>query len=296
MATAENVLLPQLITKHRDALLNGWLDQQRAANRGGQEDQAELRDYSTRFLDALRVAAATGQFEDITTPSWAEARHVLDEVSRARALRGASPSQTATFVFSLKAPLFELLGRELGKDAAVLAREVWIATLLLDKLGLYTVEVFQKSREEVIGRQQDELLELSTPVVTLWQGVLALPLIGTLDSNRTQIVMENLLQTIVATGAQIAIIDITGVPTVDTLVAQHLLKTVSAARLMGADCIISGIRPQIAQTIVHLGVELNVVSKANMADAFALALRRVGKTVVERGRPTAAASDVKPAE
>ena len=296
MATAENVLLPQLITKHRDALLSAWLDQQRAANRGSQEDQAELRDYSARFHDALRTAATSGQFEDITTPSWADTRLILDEVSRGRALRGATPTQTATFVFSLKAPLFELLGREI-KDAPTLAREVWIATVLLDKLGLYTTEIFQKSREEVIQRQQDELLELSTPVVTLWQGVLALPLIGTLDSNRTQVVMENLLQTIVSTGAQFAIIDITGVPTVDTLVAQHLLKTVSAARLMGADCIISGIRPQIAQTIVHLGVELNVVSKANMADAFALALRRVGKTVVDRvAKPAAPASDAKPAE
>jgi rsbT co-antagonist protein RsbR len=298
MATAENVLLPQLITKHRDALLSAWLDQQRLTYRGGQDEQAELREYSTRFLDALRQAAASGQFEDITTLSWSEARHVLEEVSRARALRGATPTQTATFVFSLKAPLFDMLGREF-KDTGTLSREVWVATLLLDKLGLYTVEVFQKSREEVIQRQQDELLELSTPVVTLWQGILALPLIGTLDSNRTQVVMENLLQTIVTTGAQIAIIDITGVPTVDTLVAQHLLKTVSAARLMGADCIISGIRPQIAQTIVHLGVELNVVSKANMADAFALALRRVGKTVVERAGKTtaaAAANDAKSAE
>jgi rsbT co-antagonist protein RsbR len=295
MATADNVLLPQLIAKYRDALLSAWIDQQRAANRSD-EDQAELRNYSERFLDSLRIGAAAGYLDDITTSSWSEARHVLEEVSRARTLRGATPTQTATFVFSLKGPLFELLGREVGKDATTLAREVWTATLLLDKLGLYTTEVFQKSREEVIQRQQDELLELSTPVVTLWQGVLALPLIGTLDSNRTQVVMENLLETIVATGAQIAIIDITGVPTVDTLVAQHLLKTVSAARLMGADCIISGIRPQIAQTIVHLGVELNVVSKSTMADAFALALRRVGKVVVDRARPATADVDAKPVE
>jgi rsbT co-antagonist protein RsbR len=295
MATADNVLLPQLIAKYRDALLSAWIDQQRAANRSD-EDQAELRNYSERFLDSLRMGAAAGYLDDITTSSWSEARHVLEEVSRARTLRGATPTQTATFVFSLKGPLFELLGREVGKDATTLAREVWTATLLLDKLGLYTTEVFQKSREEVIQRQQDELLELSTPVVTLWQGILALPLIGTLDSNRTQVVMENLLETIVATGAQIAIIDITGVPTVDTLVAQHLLKTVSAARLMGADCIISGIRPQIAQTIVHLGVELNVVSKSTMADAFALALRRVGKVVVDRARPATADVDAKPVE
>jgi rsbT co-antagonist protein RsbR len=294
MVTAENVLLPKLLAKHRDALLSAWWDQQRLGNRGSQDDQAELREFSARFLDSLCAAATTGQIEDIMMPSWAEARHVLEEVSHAQAMRGATPTQTATFVFSLKLPLFDLLGRELGKDAAALAREVWVATLLLDKLGLYTTEFFQKSREEVIKRQQDELLELSTPVVTLWQGVLALPLIGTLDSNRTQVVMENLLQMIVTTGAQIAIIDITGVPTVDTLVAQHLLKTVSAARLMGADCIISGIRPQIAQTIIHLGVELNVVSKSTMADAFALALRRVGKTVVDRAKP--AAAEAKPAE
>jgi rsbT co-antagonist protein RsbR len=199
-------------------------------------------------------------------------------------VKGTSPSQTATFVFSLKEPLFELLRREFAKDVERLGNEMWVASQLLDKLGLYTTEVFQRSREEVIARQQDELMELSTPVVQLWRGILALPLIGTLDSARTQVVMENLLQEIVKTGAEIAIIDITGVPTVDTLVAQHLLKTISAARLMGADCLISGIRPQIAQTIVHLGVELDVISKATMADAFALALRRTGRNVVERAR------------
>ena len=159
------------------------------------------------------------------------------------------------------------------------------ASQLIDKLGLYTIEAYQEGREEVILRQQEELLELSTPVIQLWDGVLALPLIGTLDSARTQTVMESLLERIVTSGAEGAIIDITGVPTVDTLVAQHLLKTVSAARLMGADCIISGIRPQIAQTIVHLGLELDVISKATMADAFALALRRMNKAVVDRAQP-----------
>jgi rsbT co-antagonist protein RsbR len=294
MANPEASILPQLIAKQHDALLSAWLDQQRISGAAGDTGLAELRDYSARFLDGLRIAATAGQLDDITGSSWSETRQLLEEVSRARAVRGATVSQTATFVFSLKQPVFEALRRETGKDADALAREVWAATLLLDKLGIYTAEAFVKSREGVIQRQQDEMLELSTPVVTLWEGVLALPLIGTLDSNRTQVVMENLLQTIVATGAEIAIIDITGVPTVDTLVAQHLLKTVSAARLMGADCIISGIRPQIAQTIVHLGVELNVVSKATMADAFALALRRVGKAVVDRAKP--ASTDAKPAE
>jgi rsbT co-antagonist protein RsbR len=178
-----------------------------------------------------------------------------------------------------------MLRREVGSDAEQIASQTWSVTRLLDRLGLYTIEAYARTREEVIGRQQQELLELSTPVVELWDGILALPLIGTLDSARTQIVMENLLERIVSSGAEIAIIDITGVPTVDTLVAQHLIKTISAARLMGADCILSGIRPQIAQTIVHLGLELNVVSKATMADALGLALRRAGKTVVQRARP-----------
>jgi rsbT co-antagonist protein RsbR len=210
---------------------------------------------------------------------------LLDTVAGERAVQGFSPAETAVFVLSLKEPLFTLLREEVGNDVETLARETWAASLLIDKLGLYTIEAFQKSREEVILRQQEELLELSTPVIQLWDGVLALPLIGTLDSARTQTVMESLLERIVTSSAEVAIIDITGVPTVDTLVAQHLIKTVSAARLMGADCIISGIRPQIAQTIVHLGLELDVVSKATMADAFALALRRMNKAVTDRAQP-----------
>ena len=198
---------------------------------------------------------------------------------RSRAIQGFSPSDTARFVFSLKEPLFRRIREAHRKDAEALAADTWTLSHLIDDLGLYTTEAFQKSREEVILRQQQEIAELSTPVVKLWDGILALPLIGTLDSGRTQVVMENLLQTIVTEEAEIAIIDITGVPTVDTLVAQHLLKTVAAARLMGADCIISGIRPQIAQTMVHLGVELNVVSKASLADAFLLALKRTGRGV-----------------
>ncbi len=202
--------------------------------------------------------------------------------SRARALQGFSPSETATFVFSLKQPLFNTLTRNNALSPAQVADLTWSITMLLDELGLFTLEVFQKSREEVIVRQQREIAELSTPVVKLWDGILALPMIGTLDSQRTQVVMETLLQTIVDTEASIAIIDITGVPTVDTLTAQHLLKTVAAARLMGADCIISGIRPQIAQTMVHLGVELNVISKATLADALAIALDRTGRMVTRK--------------
>ena len=203
-------------------------------------------------------------------------------MSRSRASQGFSPSETALFVFSLKEPLFGLIQREHAGDAAGAVRQTWALSTLIDQLGLHTIELYQKNREEVILRQQQEISELSTPVVELWDGILALPLIGTLDSSRTQVVMENLLQAIVDEEAEIAIIDITGVPTVDTLVAQHLLKTVAAARLMGADCIISGIRPQIAQTMVHLGVELSVVSKASLADAFKLALQRTGRAATSK--------------
>jgi rsbT co-antagonist protein RsbR len=280
-------LIANLIEKNHQKLLTDWIERQRSESGqgSGRLDEREVADQSRRFLSEFRRGAEKGAFDDISTPAWESTREILDEVSRARAAQGFTPSETATFVFSLKEPLFTLLRHEAGKDAEILADGIWTLTRLLDRLGLYTTEVFQKSREDVIMRQQQELLELSTPVVELWEGVLALPLIGTLDSARTQIVMENLLEEIVAKGAEIAIIDITGVPTVDTLVAQHLIKTVSAARLMGADCIISGIRPQIAQTIVHLGLELDVISKATMADAFALALRRIGKTIVARAQP-----------
>lgn len=276
-----------LVRQHRDAILKEWLACQKrdGAIAGGQTEEATSQ--TRRFLDELQSGGGGGggSIDDIEFAQWPAMRELLDEVSAQRVIQGFSPSQTASFVFSLREPLFGLLRRELGSDVNQLASETFRASRLLDRLGLYTFECYQKTREEVIGRQQQELLELSTPVVELWKGVLALPLIGTLDSARTQIVMENLLERIVSSEAEIAIIDITGVPTVDTLVAQHLIKTVSAARLMGADCIISGIRPQIAQTIVHLGLELNVVSKATMADAFALALRRLNRAVVDRARP-----------
>ena len=295
MSANRNVIL-SLIDRHFQSLLAEWQAcLRRDTGIGAAQREAEAVELATRFLEELRRCVAIAQLDDIQAPEWAPLRHLLDDLSRTRAIQGFSPSETAIFVFSLKEPLFDLLGRELGNNAADLAQQIWTATRLIDKLGLYTVESFAKEREEVIVRQQQELLELSTPVVELWDGVLALPLIGTLDSERTQIVMESLLQRIVTSGAEIAIIDITGVPTVDTLVAQHLIKTISAARLMGADCILSGIRPQIAQTIVHLGLELNVVSKATMADALALALRRSGRAVVDRARAAEPARPAAPA-
>ena len=242
--------------------------------------ESELQEQSALFLNLLCEASQHGQLEDFTRSEWNAVRENLAAVSRSRALQGFTPSETAKFVLSLKKPLFGRLRKEIGNETEEFADEIWRVTELLDQLGVFTAEVFQKSREEVIARQHEELLELSTPVIKLWDGILALPMIGTLDSARTQVVMESLLQRIVETGSDVAIIDITGVPTVDTLVAQHLLKTVTAARLMGADCIISGIRPQIAQTIVHLGVQLgDVITKATIADAFFLALQRRGLTV-----------------
>jgi rsbT co-antagonist protein RsbR len=243
----------------------------------GRISPAELDQQIKSFLDVFYPAIQSGKLNDIYVGEWADVRSFLDDLSRQRVLAGYSSDETATFIFSLKRPVFEVLKDAAGNDATRLADDTWQATLLLDSLGLHTVRSFQKTREEVIGRQQQELLELSTPVVKLWDGILALPMIGTLDSARTQVVMESLLQKIVETESEIAIIDITGVPTVDTLVAQHLLKTVTALRLMGAECIISGVRPQIAQTIVHLGVDLQgVTTKANLADALALALKRTG--------------------
>ena len=272
--------IPEIVLEHEKDLLSQWVTHQLAAGtmRPGLMSEDELRAQSQKFLALFRAGlqSQNGSFE-IDSAEWNNARELLTEISKTRARQGFTPSETATFVFSLKHPLFERIRAAYTKDPDGLAREMWTATMLLDKLGLFTFEVFQKGREEVIALQQQEMLELSTPVVQLWHGILALPLIGTLDSARTQVVMESLLQKIVDTGAEIAIIDIIGVPTVDTLVAQHLLKTVSAARLMGAECYVSGIRPQIAQTIVHLGVELNdIVTKATLADAFRIAVERGG--------------------
>jgi rsbT co-antagonist protein RsbR len=275
--------IADILKKHEQSLLSDWLRLQLASS-GARADlikESELRDQSAHFLAGLRDAAQQGNLTNINGPEWKDVRELLADISRSRAVQGFTPTETATFIFSLKEPLFAHLQKECGQDFQALASETLNATGILDKLGLYTTESFIKSREGIIASQQQEMMELSTPVVQLWENILALPLIGTLDSARTQVVMENLLQKIVETGALIAIIDITGVPTVDTLVAQHLIKTVSAARLMGADCIISGIRPQIAQTIVHLGVNLmDIITKASLADAFAVALQRTGSSVV----------------
>jgi rsbT co-antagonist protein RsbR len=270
--------LSNLITQHEADILANWTAE--LVGKTFRSDDATMQRHTRQFLALLPAAISTGGVDDTNTRQWDEVRNLLNEISTQRAKHGSTPNETATFVFSLKQPLFAMLRRELAAEPPVLADASWAISTVLDQLGLYTLDVFQKSRDQIIVRQQHELMELSTPVVKLWHDILALPLIGTLDSARSQVVMESLLEKVVETGAAIAIIDITGVPTVDTLVAQHLMKTIAAARLMGADCIISGIRPQIAQTIVHLGVNLeDVVTKATLADAFVVALHRVGATI-----------------
>jgi len=268
--TEQQSKVAQLLRKHERDVLQQWFSYQISATtmRADLIKESDLREQSRRFLQ-LFIEAVQQNGDDENAGSWKSLQDMLAEMSRSRVAQGFSPSETATFVFSLKQPIFDMLRREL-RDVDELCREMWLTTALLDKLGLYTTEAYLQSRDSII----------STPVVQLWDNVVALPLIGTLDSERTQVVMENLLEKVVETGASIAIIDITGVPTVDTLVAQHLLKTVAAARLMGADCIISGIRPQIAQTIVHLGINLaDIITKATLADAFAIALQRTGAKV-----------------
>jgi rsbT co-antagonist protein RsbR len=242
--------------------------------------KGELDEQCRTLLNAIVAGVKSGNPTEISGTEWSEAREVLQDISASRARQGFSPVEVATFVLSLKQPLFSLIREAMTSDQDKMFDTIRAATELLDRLALVTTEAYMTAREELVMRQQQEILELSTPVVKLWDGILALPIIGTLDSARTQVVMENLLQTVVATNSKFAIIDITGVPTVDTLVAQHLLKTITAARLMGAECIISGVRPQIAQTIVHLGINLeDVITKAKLSDAFALALQRSGRTV-----------------
>ena len=281
MSNIKTTHLASIISEYHDQLLDVWLADLVSSLRRDKTSAANLREQAAQFLPLLAATLNSTGTINIDEPGWADLRQLLAEISQSRVRQGFSPIETASFIFSLKKPIFELLRNKFSDAPQTISDEIAATSNLFDDLGLYIIDVYQKAREQVILRQQQELLELSTPVVQLWQNVLALPLIGTLDSARTQVVMESLLQKIVETGARIAIIDITGVPTVDTLVAQHLLKTIAAARLMGADCIISGIRPQIAQTIVHLGVNLeDVITKATLADAFLVALQRTGTSIL----------------
>ena len=270
------------IQQNREPLLEDWLRRLKAAvRRQDLVNDRELESQVGELLSAITDVPAGTSLDDLSGAGWEPVKELLAALSVSRANLGFSPSETAMFVLSLKPSLFALARKNWGKDANELFTEISVADDFVDKLALHTTDSYIHGRDQVIARQQEEMLELSTPVVTLWDGIVALPLIGTLDSARTQVVMESLLQAIVQTNSRFAIIDITGVPTVDTLVAQHLLKTITAARLMGAECILSGIRPQIAQTIVHLGINLeDVITKSKLSDAFRLALERSGRKVV----------------
>jgi rsbT co-antagonist protein RsbR len=280
------------IQQNREPILQDWLQRLKAAvRRRDLINERELESEAAEILSAIADVSDGTTLEDFNAAGWQPLKEMLASLSTSRAAQGFTPSETATFVLSLKPPLFTLARKTWGKDANELFAEITVANEFIDKLALHTTDSYIHGRDQVIARQQEEMLELSTPVVTLWDGIVALPLIGTLDSARTQVVMESLLQAIVQTNSRYAIIDITGVPTVDTLVAQHLLKTITAARLMGAECILSGIRPQIAQTIVHLGINLeDVITKSKMADAFRLALERSGRKVVRIERADASST------
>ncbi|MBW4718702.1 STAS domain-containing protein [Saccharothrix obliqua] len=269
-----------VLRERRDEVLEQWV-RAAAATLRGRVTAAELERESRELYTALLpVVGDNGR--DVSGERYAEIRSLLAELSRTRARAGYTPSETASSVFALKRVVFELTEHDADPD---LFRELMDFSSLLDALGLFTFETFARAREEIIAEQSEQLLELTTPVVKLWEGVLAVPLVGTLDSARTQVVMEKLLESLVETGAEHAIIDITGVLAVDTQVAQHLLKTAFAARLMGAECTISGIRPQIAQTIVALGIEFgDITTKASLADALRHALRSEGVEVVAADR------------
>ena len=281
--------LPEIIRRHEEQIRSSWLKEvSNAVRRIDLMSDKEFQSQSRELLGSSAEGAESGNVAHLDSAAWNHARELLTSISATRAAQGFKPSETATFVLSLKQPLFQSIRKELTGSPDAMFEELWNSTLLIDRLALITTDAFLATREQLIVRQQQEMMELSTPVVKLWDGILALPIIGTLDSARTQVIMENLLGAIVQTNSRVAIIDITGVPTVDTLVAQHLLKTVTAARLMGAECIISGVRPQIAQTIVHLGIDLGqIITKAKLADAFALALQKSGRTVVRNGNGTA---------
>lgn len=283
------------LQENGDTVLREWTQQLRTSiQRRDLLNERDLVSQATEVWTALTGVPADTKLEEYGSPAWRAVKDMVATLSASRAVLGFTPSETALFVLSLKPAVFAQIRKRWGSDGDALFHEISVTDGFIDKLALHTTDSYIQGRDQVIARQQEDMLELSTPVVTLWDGIVALPLIGTLDSARTQVVMESLLQAIVSTNSHFAIIDITGVPTVDTLVAQHLLKTITAARLMGAECILSGIRPQIAQTIVHLGINLeDIVTKAKLSDAFRHALEHSGRKVLRVDKPYAAAGSAR---
>lgn len=261
----------RILQKKKKQILELWMKNQLVdfSLREDLMSNDELSVQSEELVDALLQTLTNDTLDDVRSDALEPVYEVLDGISLSRAKQGYSPRETGMFVFSLKDALLTVLQQELKSEPTQLYEESLKISRLIDGFGIATFEAFIKGREEVILRQTDEITEISTPVIRVWDGILAMPIIGTLDSSRTQVVMENLLQQIVETSSTIAILDISGVPAVDSLVAQHLIKTVSATRLMGAECIISGIRPEIAQTVVHLGIDLSgIVTKSSLASAL----------------------------
>ena len=284
MGTGKNSKIVEIISSSKEELLENWLKEQKEAKNQHTEliSEDELRHRSEELL-SLFVRGCLSGIEDTGTEAWSEMRDFLSSISRNNATQGFSPSETATYIFSLKQPIFAFLRQELSNEPDKLFDEIWTVSRLLDSLGLHSFEEYQRGREEIIERQRQEMIEHSNPVMKIWEGILTVPLIGTLDSDRAQVIMENLLQKIVDTESSLVIIEISGVPTVDTEVAQYLFKTVSAAKLMGTECIISGIRPQIAQTMVQLGVAFDeIVTKTTLADALQYAFKQSNIDIVHR--------------
>jgi len=278
MAKKEGLNISELLAKKEREILDAWTKAQAdiTAFKKGLITEKQLREESARFLGILVRAVAGGNLEDITAPEYDEVNKFLANFSVSRASIGFSPSETATYIFSLKDTVLRFLQDEFGDQPAELSKAVIGFSMLMDKLGLITVETYVKAREDVIREQQKSLLEISTPVIQVWEEILVLPLIGTIDSARAKQIMENLLESIVATKSSIVIMDITGVPAVDTEVANRLLRTMQAAKLMGAECVLTGISPQISQTLVHIGVDLSgVTTRASLRDGLALAFRKL---------------------
>jgi rsbT co-antagonist protein RsbR len=273
----------KILQKKKRNILEAWMKFQ-MADESLREDlmsNDELRSQSDELINVLTDTLSDTNLDDINNPAFEPVLDILNAISISRAKQGFTPRETGTFVLSLKESILSILQQEI-KDPQELFMQSLKINRLVDSFGITTFETYLREREEVILRQTDEITEISTPVIQVWDGILALPIIGTLDSARTQVVMENLLQKIVETGSSIAILDISGVPAVDSLVAQHLIKTVSATRLMGAECIISGIRPEIAQTVVHLGIDLSgVITKSTLASALRAAFTMLQLQVVK---------------
>ena len=275
--------ITDLLADRRDEILNLWIKERLEADEFRDEliSKKDLRQQSRQVIDMLVQAIQDSGGGDFEHPAFDDLRAYLNEISHQRAVKGYTPMENATYVLSLRNVVGPLLAEELEGNAEALVREMNYFTRLLDKMGLVMVENFIRSREEIIRQQRADMLELSTPVIKVWDKILTLPIIGTLDSRRAQMMMEALLQKVVETGSTIAILDITGVRTMDTLVANHLIKTVTAARLMGARCILTGVSPAIAQTMVQLGIDLTqITTRAQMADGIKLALEMIGRTVV----------------